>query len=275
VIFYSLDQEQSIHPRLVRREECMHCHYGGSTLGVPGLVVRSVHADRYGQALLSARAFVTDHRSAIDQRWGGWYVTGLSGVQHHLGNQTVADRDQPEYDRAAGSNVTSLDRFTDTGANLAPSSDIVSLMVLEHQTRFTNLVTRLGWESRLGRPIDATVDELVRYLLFADEVALREPIRGGRAFAEAFARGAKSDSKGRSLRDFDLEHRLFRYRCSYLIFTAQFDGLPAPARHAVLRNLYAILTGATPSHLQPEERRAILEILRETKPSLPEYFRRG
>jgi hypothetical protein len=92
VVFYTLDQEETAHPRLVRREECMHCHVGTSTLGVPGLVVRSVHADRNGQALLSARAYVTDHRSPIEQRWGGWYVTGLTGAQHHMGNQTVTDQ---------------------------------------------------------------------------------------------------------------------------------------------------------------------------------------
>ena len=273
VVFYTLDQAEAARPRLVRREECMHCHIGTSTLGVPGLVVRSVHADRNGQALLTARAYVTDHRSPLEQRWGGWYVTGLSGPQHHLGNQTVTDRDSPEYDSATGSNVRSLDRLIDTGSYLVPGSDIVSLMVLEHQTRFTNLVTRLGWESRLGRKIDDTVTELVSYLLFADETALTAPVQGGRAFADSFARAARRDRKGRSLRDFDLVHRLFQYRCSYLIYTEQFDGVPAPARELVLRRLYGILSGAEPSHLGEIERQAILEILRETKTGLPEYFR--
>jgi hypothetical protein len=265
VVFYTLDQEESARPRLVRREECMHCHVGTSTLGVPGLVVRSVHTDRNGQALLASRSFVTDHRSPLDQRWGGWFVTGLSGAQHHLGNQASGTSEDP----ATGSNVRSLDRLIDTGAYLAPGSDIVSLMVLEHQTRFTNLVTRLGWEQRLGRDIDATAAELVRYLVFADEAALTAPVQGSRAFADAFARGAVRDARGRSLRDFDLESRLFRYRCSYLIYTPQFDGLPAEARELVYRKLSAILTGAEPSKLPEEERRVVLEILRETKPGFP------
>jgi hypothetical protein len=264
VVFYSLDQEESARPRLVRREECMHCHVGTSTLGVPGLVVRSVHADRNGQALLAARAFVTDHRSALDQRWGGWYVTGASGAQHHLGNQTVTDPEHPAYDPDSGSNLRTLQGRIDTGSYLAPGSDIVSLMVLEHQTRFTNLVTRLGWESRLGRPIEPTAAELVRYLLFADETALTAPIEGGRAFAEAFARAAVRDGRGRSLRDFDLKSRMFRYRCSYLIHSPQFDGLPAQARELVWKKLNAVLRGAEPSHLGEAERQAILEILQET-----------
>lgn len=275
VVFYTLDQEEAAHPRLVRRGECVHCHHGASTSGVPGMVVRSVRADRNGQVLGGTKAFVTDHRSPLDQRWGGWYVTGLSGEQHHLGNQTVTDRDYPEYDAAAGSNVKSLERLLDTGSYLAPYSDIVSLMTLEHEARFTNLVTRLGWESRLGRNSDATAEELVRYLLFQDEAPLSGAVQGGPEFAAAFAGAAVRDRKGRSLRDFDLQRRMFRYRCSYLIYGEQFDALPRAARELVLRRVYAILSGAEASKLEADERVAILEILRETKASLPAYFLAG
>jgi len=265
VIFYTLDQEETAHPRLLRREECMHCHVGTSTLGVPGLVVRSVHADRNGQALLAAPAFVTDHRSPLKQRWGGWYVTGLSGAQHHLGNQTVADRDQPELDSAIGSNVTTLKQLIDPGAYLMPDSDIVSLMVLEHQSRMVNLLTRLGWESRMGRDIDATVREVVRYLLFEDEAPLTDPVQGGAAFAAAFTQHAPRDRKGRSLHDLDLVHgRMFRYPCSYLIGSEQFESLPADAHARVVRLLRDTLTGAAPSHLTVADRTAVMEILRDT-----------
>lgn len=136
-------------------------------------------------------------------------------------------------------------------------------------------MTRLGWESRLGRNFEVTAGELVRYLLFSDEVELTEPVEGGPAFAAAFAGGALRDRNGRSLRDLDLRRRLFRYRCSSLIYSEQFDALPAPARDGILRRVYAILTAAEPSNLEGSERRAILEILRETKPGLPRYFRAG
>ncbi len=272
VIFYTLDQEEAARPRLVRREECMQCHFGAATLGVPGLVVRSVHVDRNGQALAAGRSFLTDHRSPLEQRWGGWYVTGLSGAQHHLGNQTVTDRDYPEYDPAAGSNLRSLDRLVDTGAYLAGHSDIVSLLTLEHETRFTNLATRLGWESRLGRDTDATAEEFAGYLLFQDEAPLTSPVEGGPEFAAAFAAGGVRDRAGRSLRDLDLQTHMFRYRCSYLIYAGQFDALPAGARDSVLHRVYDILSGVTPSKLPAAERRAILEILRDTKKSLPAWF---
>ncbi|MEO8594167.1 MAG: hypothetical protein ABI759_12675 [Candidatus Solibacter sp.] len=273
IVFYSLDQEQSPNQRLVRREECIQCHHGASTLGVPGLVLRSVHADRTGQALGNAKSFLTDYRSPLDQRWGGWYVTGLSGKQHHMGNQTVTDRDAPEYDHAAGSNVESLDRFFDTPTYLTGTSDIVSLMTFEHEIRFTNLVTRLGWESRLGRDIDPTVEELVKAIFFEDEAPLTDAVQGSREFATAFAAAAIRDKAGRSLRDFDLRTRMFQYRCSYLVYSEQFDALPAPAREKVWRRVYDSLAGAAPSKLPEAERRAVLEILRDTKKLLPDYFR--
>ncbi|MEO8369564.1 MAG: hypothetical protein ABI806_10210 [Candidatus Solibacter sp.] len=273
VVFYTLDQEEAARPRLVRREECVQCHFGAASLGVPGLVIRSVHADRNGQALGAGRSFLTDHRSPLDQRWGGWYVTGLSGAQHHLGNQTVTDRDYPEYDRAAGSNVRSLERLVDTGAYLAAQSDIVSLMTFEHESRFTNLATRLGWESRLGRDMDATAEEFAHYILFEDEAPLTDAIEGGAEFANAFAGAAVRDHAGRSLREFDLKTRMFKYRCSYMIYAGQFDALPADARDNLLRRVYGMLTGAAPSKIPAAERRAIVDILRETKKTLPAWFK--
>ena len=143
-VFYTLDQEQSLHPGLVRRGECIQCHYGPATLGVPGLLVRSVHADRTGYALLSAPAYVTDHTRPLSQRWGGWWVTGTHGSQYHMGNQIAENRGETRLDLSKGANLTSLAGQLDVNAYLQPTSDIVSLMIMEHQTRKTNLFTRLG-----------------------------------------------------------------------------------------------------------------------------------
>ena len=181
VVFYTLDQWEGTRPAIVRRGECFQCHVGAATLGVPGLVVRSVHAERTGYALLDAPAFVTDHRSPLQQRWGGWYVTGTHGNQLHMGNQTVESRDDPELDLSLGANVTDLTHYFDKYAYLQPTSDIVSLMMLEHKTRMTNLITRLGWETRLGMDearLAATAEELVRYMLFADETPLDGAYQG-------------------------------------------------------------------------------------------------
>lgn len=280
VVFYTLDQGDLRRPVFERRGECVQCHLGSSTLGVPGLVVRSLHVDRSGAQILSAKAYVTDHRSPLEHRWGGWYVTGKSGSQEHMGNQFAESRSAPDFDLADGTNVTDLGSYFDTGAYLRPDSDIVSLMVLEHQTRMVNLLTRLGWETRLAAgkgsdfsSIGPTVEEVVKYMLFADETPLHGAVEGGSAYAQEFGKQGPRDHQGRSLRDFDLKTRMFRYPCSFLIYSAQFDALPAPARDRVYRRLHEVLTGGDRSpayaRLTAADRQAILEILLDTKSGLP------
>jgi hypothetical protein len=280
VVFYTLDQGESSRPAITRRGECVQCHVGAATLGVPGLVVRSVHVDRSGAALLSAPAFVTDHRSPLKQRWGGWYVTGAHGGQLHMGNQTVEDRDDPELDLSQGANVSDLHRYFDPYAYLQPSSDIVSLMILEHQTRMTNLITRLGWETRMGLEearLAATAEVLVSYMLFADETLLTAPIKGSQAYAAEFMARGPRDRRGRSLRQLDMTARMFRYPCSFLIYSAQFDGLPASAKDRVYRRLYDILSGhersAAYARFSQDDRRAVFEILQDTKKDLPSCWK--
>lgn len=279
VVFYTLDQWEATRPALVRRGECFQCHVGAFTLGVPGLVVRSVHAERTGYALLDAPAYVTDHRSPLKQRWGGWYVTGTHGTQLHMGNQTVENRDDPELDLSLGANVTDLAHYFDRYAYLRPSSDIVSLMMLEHKTRMTNLITRLGWETRLrvdDARLAATAEELVSYMLFAGETPLTAPIEGSEAYAAEFMAQGPRDRQGRSLRQLDMTTRMFRYPCSFLIYSAQFDGLPQPAKDRVYRRLYEVLSGhdqgAAYARLSQPDRQAVLEILRDTKKDLPPYW---
>jgi hypothetical protein len=301
VIFYTMDQEAGLKARLDRRDECLQCHASGGTLGVPGIVVRSVFVERSGMPLFQAGGFVTDHRSPFAQRWGGWYVTGTHGDQRHMGNVFAEDRDHPEQlDREKGANVTDLKSRIDIGAYLGGHSDLVALMVLEHQTRMTNLITRVNYETRmamheqhainksLGEPddrisdsarrrIDNAAEALVKYLLFADEAVLEGPVKGTSTFARDFASRGPRDRKGRSLRDLDLTRRMFRYPCSYAIYSPAFDALPPVVRDRIYRRLHEVLTGAdqTPlyARLTPPDRTAILEILRETKRDLPPYWR--
>ena len=166
--------------------------------------------------LFNAGGFVTDHRSPLAQRWGGWYVTGTHGSQRHMGNIFVEDRDHPDaLDREKGANVTDLKGRIDVENYLAPSSDIVALMVLEHQTRMTNLIIRVGWETRMAlsdqkainevlkepedqlsdstrRRIDNAAESLLKYTLFADEALLDAPVKGAPSFAKEFqARGPR------------------------------------------------------------------------------------
>jgi hypothetical protein len=150
---------------------------------------------------------------------------------------------------------------------LAPQSDVVALMTLEHQTQMTNLLTRLSWEARIdprARSLAARIEELARYMLFLDEAPLRAPIRGASSFAETFPREGPRDRKGRSLRDFDLEKRLFRYPLSYMVYSRQFDAMADSLRARMFRRIEEILTGGT---VAEPDARAVREILQDTKPA--------
>lgn len=303
VIFYTLDQEPTEKPRFERRDTCLQCHASGATLGVPGLVVRSVYPEPSGMPVFQAGTFVTDHRSPLKERWGGWYVSGTHGSQTHMGNAVVRDRERPEDMPSKDTqNVTDLRSRFDTEAYLTPHSDIVALMALEHQTRMTNLITRVGYEARmalhdnaamnkaLGRPdteisdstnrrVNSAADELVAYMLFTQETHLTEPVKGVSGFAESFARQGQRDHRGRSLRDLDLKTRLLRYPCSYLIYSEAFDSMPEIALDRIYKRLWEVLSGKDVSpefaSLSQDDRKAILEILLDTKKGLPEYWRKS
>jgi hypothetical protein len=297
VIFYTLDQGQSSKPHFDRRDVCLQCHQTGATMGVPGILVRSVTPDHSGMPIMSAGGFITDHRSPIKDRWGGWYVEGTSGSQTHMGN-AIAGGDEKLAASEDTVNLTSLNHLVDAAAYLTPHSDIVSLMTLEHQTQMTNLMIRVGWEARiamfendainksLGEPagvreatqhrIDTATEDLVEYILFSGETKLTDPIKGLSGFTEEFQKSGIRDPKGRSLRDFDLHTRMFRYPCSYMIYSDAFDSMPPEVKDRVYHRLWDVLSGKDKSpkfvNLSADDRTAILEILRATKKGLPAYF---
>lgn len=297
-VFYTLDQERQSVPRVHRQtDNCLICHASSSTKGIPGHVVRSVYTDPAGFPILSSGSFRTNQTSPFSERWGGWYVTGTHGSQKHLGNLIVRGRKEPEQiDNSAGQNVTDLTSRIDTANYLAPHSDLVALMVLEHQTDAHNCITRANFATRqalhyeealsrdLGRPagdhwdstksrIQSACEPLVEYLLFCHETRLTDKLAGSSRFAEEFSRRGPRDSHGRSLREFDLSHRMFQYPCSYLVYSSAFAALPREARDYVNRRFSEILSGKDQSdrfsHLTPEDRTAIREILTETLPGFP------
>lgn len=285
-VFYRLDNQKSVRPRFTRDQECLSCHGANRTLGVPGHFIRSVGTDLTGELDGQSEAKDIDHCTPIADRWAGWFVTGKHGAQPHRGNLVGPEafaraEKEPNY----LGNLTNLNRFFDTRKYLRPTSDITALMVLEHQAKMHNYITRLSFQTQimtnmyghiryLGRPVDA----FLRYLLFTEEAPLSAPIAGDADYTKKFTALGPFDKKGRSLRDFDLRTRLFKYPCSFLIYSEQFDSLPAVMREHLLQRLYAILRGQDRdpqfARLTPEDRKSILEILRETKPSLPEYWRK-
>jgi hypothetical protein len=253
--FYALDLKAA-RPVFARQTTCLRCHQGAATQGVPGMFVGSVYADRMGNAA-KAGAIITDHRSLFTDRWGGWYMNAKQGVPLTRANAIAANPAVPE----------TLD--TRVASPLFGSSDVVALMTLEHQTQAANLITRLGWLVRMAAPdieVNTAVSEMARYFLFADEAPLATPIVGASTFSKTFPQQGPRDHRGRSLRDFDLNTRMFRYRLSYMIYSPAFDGLPALARQKVYEKLRV-------SHIPELERSAIAEILMETKPEAAGYFK--
>lgn len=296
--FYTLKQSESDQPEFVRdRGGCLSCHASGRTQNVPGYLVRSVFSDPGGRPKFGSGTFLTDHTSDFKDRWGGWYVTGDHGSMRHMGNFT-SDEDETELDRESGANVKSLDKFIRTDNFLTPHSDIVALMVLEHQTQMHNAIAAANYETRQAvhqsrqmnellerdpdylsesaqRRIQSAADQVLEYMLMCEEFELTDRVRGSSEFASEFEGRGKRDQRGRSLRDFDLNTRLFRYPCSYLIHSDAFDALPGLVRDRVFEGLVAVLSGADTSeeyaHLSASTRRDILEILRDTKPEIKRF----
>jgi hypothetical protein len=297
--FYTIDQAPGDKPVIERQtESCLLCHSSSANQGFPGHLVRSLYVDRQGDPQLASGSFRTDHTSPLAERWGGWYVTGTSGRQKHMGNMICpASGRRQSLDNSDGVNVVDLkDRFN-TSLYLAPHSDIVALMVLEHQAGMLNRLARAGMETRmalyyqrelnkaLGQPADepsesaqsrirSVGDEVVDYMLFYNEARLTDRIAGTSSFAADFAARGPRDSKGRSLRGLDLKTRLFRYPCSYLIYSRAFDSLPGAVKTYIYQRLRDILTGRAAGKDGPrpslEDGTAIIEILRETKRDLPD-----
>jgi len=289
VIFYTLAQTPVEKPQFTRHDDCLQCHNSNNAMGIPGMLVRSQFTAPNGEAMRWLGSYVSDHRSPLEERWGGWYVTGKTGRIRHMGNAVVTDAEKPEAIVTEQTlNLESLRGKFETDAYLSPYSEIVALMVFEHQMHMMNLLTRIGWQTRYalhavnGGHLNAndlreTTQALVDYMLFVDEAPLANKIEGTSGFAENFSAEGPHDSQERSLRQLDLERRLMRYPCSYMIYSEAFDALPSEAKDAIYKRMWQILsgavTGASYARLSLADRQAVVEILRGTKPGLPDYFR--
>ena len=265
-IFYVVHQEAGATPRFGREQQCLRCHLSWDTLGVPGMSVLSTFPRQSERDY--ANGFFVDHYRQIQERWGGWYVTGKRVPARHMGNLPLIVAkpiDAPPPSRV------SLEGQVDLSGYLTPYSDIVALMVLDHQVHFTNLVTRATWEARLGDEmrIAESADALADYLLFVDEAPIADgPIEGSSGFSDVFVAQGRKDGNGRSLRELDLKTRLQKYPLSYMIYSPQFQALPEAPKNLVIGRVNDVLagkiTGPKYAHLTPAIRAAIRDILRAT-----------
>lgn len=300
-VFYLLEPDTpSAQPLVFERDQsCLSCHGGPFSPDVPGVLVRSVFPGREGHPIMSRGSTVVGTTTPFADRWGGWYVTGSHGGGRHRGNATLDEHDDSSaIDSEAGANVKELSAFFDTRPYPAPTSDIVALMVLEHQTATQNILTKAhhaalramhmqqSLQRELGEPvqdepvgtarriIDNAATSVLDALLFKDEAELPVGgIDGDPAFQEQFARNTPRSGDGRSLKDFQLLNRLFKHRCSFLIHGITFQHLQPHLRKTVLERLAAVLDGSSGderyAYLGGSERSHILRILRETLPGFP------
>lgn len=290
----AVDPNHNEEAQLVQDNSCLSCHEGSRTNGRPGLFIRSVFPDPEGHVITSAGSTNVGHDTPLAKRWGGWYVTGNSGGTHHRGNQVTIEHPNGDayIDNALGSNVDDLSHRFNTARYLQPTSDIVALMVLEHQVQMHNLLTQgsaavheqvkrsrslaeyleepydPSKNDTLQRVINSNAERIVKHLLYSDEVALTEPVAGTQAFIDQFRANRKEDDQARSLKDFDLETRLFKYRCSYMVYSHAYELMHPLLKDAVVDKLRAVLQGqgdaAVYGHLDADEREAILAILTDT-----------
>ncbi len=299
------EREPGTPPPLVRERSCLNCHAGSSNHELPGLMVRSVYPTATGLPLFEAGTFHTRQNSPIEERWGGWYVTGAVEDREHLGNALAkAAPGGPgiELERLAGGRVLKLDElFACTSYPGGGQSDVVALMMLEHQVGVHNLLVEANLTTRatlhrhtemqkaFGEPLDAPLSEtnerilqrlatrVLREMLYVEEVQVPGGIEGTGAFQAAFEKTRRKNAEGRSLRDFRLYERLMKYRCSHLIYSEAFATLPEEIRARILGQLHGILTKPADwpefAHLGEAERGHILAIVRETVPDLPDCWR--
>lgn len=296
-VFYTVDPwvEAPAPLRFERDQSCLSCHGGPFSPDVPGVLVRSVYPNEAGHPILSQGSTVVDTTTPFAQRWGGWYVTGRHGNSLHRGNVTAVELADQSVEMPAekGANVTDLAPFFDVRSYPRPGSDIVALMVLEHQTSVQNVLTKahhtalramhmqMSLQKELGEPvetqpvrtarrmIDHAAEDVLDALLFKDEAALPEGgIEGDEAFQAAFARNARRAQDGRSLKDFQLLNRLFKHRCSYMVHSLTFEHLMPALKETVLLRLREVLEGRDASgryaYLGGSERGHILRILEDT-----------
>ncbi len=283
-VFYIFDVPKDGRPlRVERSARCMNCHAGEDTGHVPGLVIKSVLPGPTGGSLNAYRVEQTGHGIPFEERFGGWHVTGRHGISNHWGNLTgrFVAGDLVKITNAPGQ------RF-DWAKFPVVGSDILPQLLFEHQAGFVNRVVEASYRARTalhaggGKLTPAQAAELdeqagivVRYLLFADEVALPSGgVEGDGAYRKDFLEVRRATAAGLSLRDLDLRTRLFRHRCSYMIYSPVFSGLPGVMKDRVYERLRRALGEGKAAvefgHLPVAEKRAIRRILQETLPDLPQ-----
>jgi len=279
----------------LRDSACLSCHGPSADYNFPRLMLFSVFADEAGAQILRGKTHRVDHRTPIADRWGGWYVTGITSGVRHRGNLIAVAKpglgdaiDLEAGDLDLGGARADLAGVVDLSPYPVQTSDILALLILEHQVIAHNQLMQAMGKSRIAlwqddafftsdplgketlKTLEAEAEALLEVFLFKDEADLSViDIDPNQTYREAFLSRARRDAQGRSLRDLDLGKRIFKYRFSYMVHSDAFTFLPDEFKAVFFAKLHEVLAGKVEAYdyLSPDERQAIQHILTETLPA--------
>ena len=272
-------------PNVTRSTKCMNCHAGNATRRLPGLIAESLLVSRAGSSLETFRRDVQGHQIPLEDRFGGWHLTGQHNLSHNHANVMGIPN--------AGKNqIVPVEpgQYSDLSLHLLPTSDILPNLMNEHQMGFENrlvyaiyTVRQLKSEGKgmLGAAAKAEIEEraqeLARYIVFADEAKFpAKGMVGDPAYVRDFLRDRKVSKAGLSLKDLDLKTHMFKNRCSYMLYTDTWKAAPKELKERVYYHMALYLREAPDAqhaHLAPGERVAIRGILKDTMTDLPVWWR--
>ena len=269
VFYFQRPLEDRKSRLLVRTRSCLGCHAGAATNFIPGSLGRSVYPDRTGRSLKDANDYHrSGHHIPLEDRYGGWFVSGQHGKMRHMGN-AVATRvnGEVQLDRNRFANLEKLDQFFPTDSYLAPGSDIAALLVFDHQVTMHHRLVEAAYRARQAlfdskldpmetevrklakgrsiREFREGVDNVIDYMLFCEEVPIPQ-VSCDPKFRRAFSANRRADGKDRSLKDLRLDSRIFENRCSFMIYSPTFEASPPMLKKAIYDRLHEILTAKTP-----------------------------
>lgn len=270
-----------------RQTRCLNCHASSVQQHLPSLLAASVLPDRAGGSLDRFRPEErVGHHSPLSERFGGWHVTGPEAAATPRANLLGQMRhgELTTYPNLPGERFR-LENY------LRPenASPLLPQLIHEHQIGAVNLLTAALYRAReVTTPGHGPVTEaesaelqnlarqIVRYFLFAEEAALPEGgVSDPNGFWQDFTKNKQTDAQGRSLKDPELKTRLFRYRCSYMIYTPLWRGLPPVIKDRIWRKLHQALTDPSHpdgTHLPADEKQAIRDIIAATCDDRPEWW---
>lgn len=288
--FYTVERGDT-QPQLVQKtHECLRCHAGSMTREIPGLMVRSLYPLNSGQPIFKAGSQIINQTIPLKKRWGGWFVTGIS--VKHLGNRVYKETTE------GVDGGTPLHPGTFNNKYLNNSSDVIALLVLEHQAQLHTLLSALTIHTRRAlyeqqvldeylertKPVSDSsrtrikhhADNVLKYMFFVDETRIPEIDVSQSIFAQDFSSLTPHDKKNRTLYQLQMKRRMFRYPFSYMVYSDTFNQLPSEALNYLWPEIARILNPQFIhpgyEHLNREDKIAIKEILLETHPAATTYW---